>query len=567
MRQFLIGLLLLAGAVVRAQGNDARLDEEKRLQGELVAQTYLKNLERLERIGYALLRVGSPYCSDKRRLGVGMSPVSLKNFKEPYIEMMKQTGLTEEWTYTHVVKGSPLEKAGLQIGDKILRINDQPLPDDEKVSPVSWMNKRIHELARDRQAVLLTVLRGQQELVLSPKTNWQCDINIHVLYADEPNALTAVKDISVTTGLLRFFENDDDLALILGHELAHAIMRHTEEKVNRNQLNAVLGLLGVLSGRYRSIPVVDPYPKEKEKEADYLGLYLAAAAGFDVSHAADVHRSWAAQNPTKLNASMWSTHPSFPERAVLLDLESKLISEKLRNGERLLPDLTRLKTVYEGDYVTFEGQKKIVQRPLQASSKSLPVFSAVPFLNEDGRVGYQRFSAVSARPRAFALSTQGTWSYRTGPNASSDALQACNAVSSVPCRIYVVNDELVWDGTAQLAVPTDADRPDDLSVHPLEKYPESDWALLRDFSKIPFVNSACKLKYSEWLEQKPPRAYAVSPSGQCFFSWSLKAPTPGDPSIPAERVMAVCHRRSTECHLYAVDNRIVYRETNVAKTQ
>ena len=375
----------------------------------------------------------------------------------------------------------------------------------------------------------------------------------------EPNAMTMVKDISVTTGLMRMLENDDDLALIMGHELGHAILRHTEEKINRQKLNALLGLLGALSGRSAPMPVVDPYTQDKEKDADYLGLYLSAAAGFDVSHAADVHRNWAAQNPSGLEASMWSTHPSFPERAVLLDAESKTLAEKQRKGERLLPDVSRLKTVYDGDYVTFEGQKKIVQRPMQAANKELPAHTDVPFLNEDGRIGYQRFSVIKTRPRAFAMNTKGLWAYRSGANAAADALQACNALTPVYCKLYVVNDDVVWNDAGQVASVRVKNSPDDLNSHPLEKYPGSGWAGLDDLSKVPFISDACKLKYSEWLEQKPPRAYAVAPSGQCFYSWGLNAPTPGDPAVPAERVMAVCSRKSSQCHLYAVDSRVVYK--------
>ena len=68
--------------------------------------------------------------------------------------------------------------------------------------------------------------------------------------------------------------------------------------------------------------------------------------------------------------------------------------------------------------------------------------SAVPYLKEDGRAGYRRFLWI-APPRAFALSPDGHWAWRTGKDASQQALAACSQHSSTPCELYAVGQDVV----------------------------------------------------------------------------------------------------------------------------
>jgi dienelactone hydrolase len=68
--------------------------------------------------------------------------------------------------------------------------------------------------------------------------------------------------------------------------------------------------------------------------------------------------------------------------------------------------------------------------------------SAVPNLNDAGREGYRRF-LWSASPRAFALSENGHWASRTGPDAQKEALDGCAKRGGLQCRLYAVDQELV----------------------------------------------------------------------------------------------------------------------------
>ncbi|HEY8070342.1 MAG TPA: hypothetical protein VIF38_15800, partial [Burkholderiales bacterium] len=95
-------------------------------------------------------------------------------------------------------------------------------------------------------------------------------------------------------------------------------------------------------------------------------------------------------------------------------------------------------------------QKKTGTRPApEPVDPRLADVHAVPNLSESGKDGYEKFLATKRRPRAFALSWLGAWSWRTGPDAEQRAKAACETLGS-PCFMYVVDTRVVWDGVVKL---------------------------------------------------------------------------------------------------------------------
>lgn len=124
--------------------------------------------------------------------------------------------------------------------------------------------------------------------------NWEA----HVLQSDEVNAwVMAGGKIAVYSGLLRKIQpTDDELAQVLGHEIAHALLSHQAEKMSRIQMQK-LGLgVGVLAGaaagydlssmagladQLATLGLQLPNSREAEAEADSVGIELAAKAGYN----------------------------------------------------------------------------------------------------------------------------------------------------------------------------------------------------------------------------------------------------------------------------------------------
>ena len=82
--------------------------------------------------------------------------------------------------------------------------------------------------------------------------------------------------------------------------------------------------------------------------------------------------------------------------------------------------------------------------PLSTSFARLDDASKLPFVKDEVKSdGYRKFLSADI-PRAFAISASGAWAWRTGSDAPQKAVEGCQKFSKVPCRLYAVDDAVVW---------------------------------------------------------------------------------------------------------------------------
>ena len=171
--------------------------------------------------------------------------------------------------------------------------------------------------------------------------NWDWEVN--VIAEDTVNAwCMAGGKIVVYTGLIEALKpSDAELAVVMGHEMAHALREHSREQASQEYIRqgalTVASLLGVddttlsLGNMAAEIGVMLPFSREHETEADTVGLELIYKAGYDVDAGPEVWRKM-----SKLGASnsldLLSTHPSDDKRiAHLTELATQL---KVAGGRR-----------------------------------------------------------------------------------------------------------------------------------------------------------------------------------------------------------------------------------------
>ena len=131
---------------------------------------------------------------------------------------------------------------------------------------------------------------------------------------------------AVYTGLVNFVQSDDELAVVMGHEAAHAIARHGGERMTHgaaaqlgaNAAGVATNSEAVAQGAAIGLQagLLLPYSRKHESEADELGLYIAAQAGYDPRSAITLWRRMQSQGGAKIE--FLSTHPSEDTRIELL---------------------------------------------------------------------------------------------------------------------------------------------------------------------------------------------------------------------------------------------------------
>mgnify|MGYP001365972062 CR=1 FL=1 len=158
--------------------------------------------------------------------------------------------------------------------------------------------------------------------------------------------------IAIYTGILDVTKNTNGLASVMGHEIAHAVAKHSVERASRgmllntstqlfdifsggrlSQVNKVTGMntVGLLS----QIGIMNPFSRTQETEADYLGMIFASLSGFDIRETKKLWERMKEANKGKEPPQFMSTHPSSSKRikdlkewenAVILDYPPIIIS-------------------------------------------------------------------------------------------------------------------------------------------------------------------------------------------------------------------------------------------------
>lgn len=158
--------------------------------------------------------------------------------------------------------------------------------------------------------------------------NWE----VVVFESDQVNAFALPGGkIGVYTGLLKVAKNQDQLATVIGHEVAHVLADHSNERLSQSQLaNAGLSLanIAIAASEYREYHqmtmaalgigvqygVILPYGRTQESEADIVGLDYMAKAGFNPNQSIDLWKNMSAASGGNQPPEFFSTHPSHSTR-------------------------------------------------------------------------------------------------------------------------------------------------------------------------------------------------------------------------------------------------------------
>ena len=137
--------------------------------------------------------------------------------------------------------------------------------------------------------------------------------------------------IAIYTGILDVTKNTNGLAAVMGHEIAHAVAKHSVERASRgallntgtqlidiftggklSQINRTTGMNTV--GMLSQLGIMNPFNRKQESEADYLGMIFSSLSGYDIRETPKIWQRMKEVNKGKEPPQFMSTHPSSNSR-------------------------------------------------------------------------------------------------------------------------------------------------------------------------------------------------------------------------------------------------------------
>lgn len=179
---------------------------------------------------------------------------------------------------------------------------------------------KTEKVSKDRKINALVQRVGKRIAAVADRPDYQWEFR--VIDKDSANAFALPGGkVAVYTGILKYTQTEAGLAVVMGHEVAHALARHGGERMSRAIAANVVGELGAsltgispavmqaVSAAY-GVGVELPFGRSQESEADRIGLILMAKAGYDPEEAVPFWQRMSAGKSGKSTPEFLSTHPS-----------------------------------------------------------------------------------------------------------------------------------------------------------------------------------------------------------------------------------------------------------------
>ncbi len=345
---FYISIILfsiLAGCAPTSQiakGSSHEVHVERNWELIEAEKVYIKRVRHVNDLAWQLNVHGTKLCpgNESRNIGFMFTDTSSAPIKEKEVYSSvygKHSGII----ITGIAKTSPAEIAGLKIGDVVISVNNQQIPNQNAGKNFSRL---IAEASKKSSIsdINLKILRSHQILDLQIKPVLACSYPVILQRDDSLNAFADGHSVFITLGMYRFVENDIELMTVIAHELAHNSEGHISKKKGNYWLGGIVDIVaagyGINTQGIFGKTTSSLFSQEFERDADYVGMYYLANAGIDTTHVAGFWRRMAIEHPSGIKENHGASHPSTAERWVNLGAAHNEIQSKILNELPLLPE-------------------------------------------------------------------------------------------------------------------------------------------------------------------------------------------------------------------------------------
>ena len=306
---------------------------EQRKQQIAQLRSYLGQLSRLDNVAFQLRVANRDDCEDRAWAQIGLIAGTVASLPRKF-RSFSHEALAVSWTHATVLSiadNSPAAAAGIKIGDH---------------GTTGWIGGYVRN--NGERPIQVLIRRDGIDEMRAVIPVIACTIPIELQVDSSINAFTTDDRIVVSSSILRAARTDAQLALVVGHELAHAYLGH----LNKRRANAVIGWIGgaaadagiMLGGMSTygafSRPLTQAgaraFSVAFEREADYVGAYYAARAGYDLTGSEEIWRTFSLEDPDSIRLT--TDHPITPVRFVQMQKVIDEIGNKKRRNLPLDPE-------------------------------------------------------------------------------------------------------------------------------------------------------------------------------------------------------------------------------------
>ena len=334
----LLAIASCAPSLKQMSVSESAAQTEADKQREMALDLFVKKQDRLGAISYRLTRASAELCGE-RRAAYGFVVHDVGSYSKEFRQAAaRRFGLGNRPVVRYVQPDFPAAVAGLQSGDTLEAINGKSLSGDAKQSM-----EVLSRAASLKDSLRVRIRREGRILDFAMLGVATCDYPTLLTQDDIVNAYADGERVYIASGMMRFAETDDELALVVGHELSHNALGHVSKKKGNALLGALLDVsvaatTGVNTGGVFSNAGAQAFSQAFEAEADYEGLYMVARAGYEISNAPNFWRRMAAEHPGSIKKNFTASHPSTPERFLALESAVTEIKMKKERGDLLVPE-------------------------------------------------------------------------------------------------------------------------------------------------------------------------------------------------------------------------------------
>jgi len=319
----------MGGGVSAASSDDGNTAEQQQEE----SLRYLQSLDqRVAEIAWRLSESSTDVCPDKRG-SLGISLHDAAQYDPQYRPAaIAAFGFGDGLpTVLTLADESPARRAGIEMGDRIASIDGVELvphtvnPD----SPADYeaVEKVMAKLdaAPAGTGVRLGLLRGQDRVSVTVVPQSLCDVHVELVPGGKINADSDGRNVQIHGRLATWVRDDNELALVIAHEMAHNFLAH-QERLEREGIGT-----GLFSGFGRNGRKL----RDMERAADRYGIFMAARAGYDYRIAGTFWRRLAREGG--LGALWATTHPSARNRGRNADAAVEEVEKLQHAGLALTP--------------------------------------------------------------------------------------------------------------------------------------------------------------------------------------------------------------------------------------